>query len=89
MRLDDLQDWYGTPLGLQAFVMVVRSLVNDAQYRLLLRSASLGEPHLTEAELDEVEGLVRMVSVVLTRWEAVEVQAVSRCTAERGELALD
>lgn len=87
---DDLQDWFGTALGLGAFVADVRSVVSEAQYELLMRWASGGEPRLTNAELDEIHDLAQSVMAVLEqKWsEGLEVRAASRCAVERGEARL-
>lgn len=90
-RLEDLQDWFGTPLGLGAFVVDVRAVVSEAQYELLMRWASRREPRLTDGELDEVGDLAQSVMAALEqKWkEGLEVRAASRSAAERGEPRLD
>jgi hypothetical protein len=89
--LDYLQDWFGTPLGLGAFLADARAVVNEAQYELLMRWASRREPRLTNAELDEVGDLAQSVIAALEeKWkEGLEVRAASRSAAERGEPRLD
>ena len=82
---DDMLDWYGTRLGMGAFLGAVRRMVTEKQYGLMLRWACRREPHLTEAEREEVENLVDRFMVLLERWEQVEANAAERYAAGRGE----
>ena len=69
MRPEDVQAWYGTKLGLQEFVRLVKSRMNEEEYALFLRWASRREPHLSEAEIERMEARAEEVAAFLGQRE--------------------
>ena len=82
MSTSDLQDWFETELGLPVFVRALRHFTTAEEYELLLKWASRREPHLSEAEIEKIEGRVEVLAELIKRWEPVEVRAGERSPAE-------
>ena len=70
MSTSDLQDWFGTELGLPLFVRALKRMTSAEEYELLLRWASRREPHLSEAEIERIEARAEVVAEMLQRMGA-------------------
>lgn len=89
MSTEDRLAWLRTPLGQLEFVKLLRSITSEEQRTLLLRWASRREPHLTQAEFDQVEELAGTVRAFVEQWEPADVPPMERSIAEQLELRLE
>ena len=87
MTRGDVQLWLETELGQQEFKRTLEGLLGPRERQLLLRWASRRE-HLSQAEIDHIEPLGRMLGALLERWEVVGAEAAPRYVAKQGELGL-
>jgi hypothetical protein len=82
MSPSDIQEWLATPFGRPEFVRVAR-FIGGAEYELLLRWASRGEPVVSDAELERAELMAGVVRALLQGWEPVDDSVAKRFVAEQ------
>jgi hypothetical protein len=85
---EDVEAWFGTELGLREFVRLVKQVTTDEEYELLVRWASRRGSHLSQAQIEWIEGRAQLLAALLERWDPVGARWRVRSVFEQGERRL-
>lgn len=66
----------------------MKHFTTEREYELLVRWASRRAPHLSEAEIEWIEGRAQVLAALLERWEPVGARGRVQSVLVQGELRL-